>query len=70
VRGARGLGPGLLALYGTGHLVSGLLYETPPADAVVYVAVAGTTLAAGLVAGLVPVRRAVGLDPVHALRVG
>jgi putative ABC transport system permease protein len=66
---AWGLVPGLVALYAAGHLASGLLYQTSGSDSRVYLAVTVIVLTVGLVAGYLPARRTVRLDPVDALRV-
>lgn len=55
------------AWYGS-HLLSGLLYEVEPTDPVTYVGVALGLLSVAALAGLVPARRAVRVDPVEALR--
>jgi ABC-type antimicrobial peptide transport system permease subunit len=70
LRVAWGLVPGLLALYAAGRLLSALLYQTSGFDPLVYAAVTVSVVAVALVAGSLPARRAVRLDPVDALRVG
>lgn len=55
------------AWYGS-RFLSALLYEVEPTDPVTYILVALGLLAAACLAGLVPARRAVRVDPVEALR--
>jgi hypothetical protein len=52
----------------TGRSVSALLYETSPTDPVVLISAATVLIITGCVAVLVPVRRAVRVDPLIALR--
>jgi predicted permease len=59
---------GLVAAYGVSRLMSGLLFTVSPTDAPTFLAVAGVLVAAGLLACLLPARRAAALDPVKALR--
>ena len=55
-------------LHGSHTLLRHLLFGLSPFDAVTFAAVAGVVALAGLAASCVPVRRAVRLDPVQALR--
>jgi ABC-type lipoprotein release transport system permease subunit len=48
--------------------MAGLLYEVSPLDPVVFVGVSCVLASAGLVAGLLPARRATRVDPIVALR--
>jgi ABC-type antimicrobial peptide transport system permease subunit len=59
-------GLGLATLLG--RWLASLLYETAPADPVVLAVVAATLLAAALVAGYLPARAALRLDPIRVLR--
>jgi ABC-type antimicrobial peptide transport system permease subunit len=63
-----GVALGLVAAYGVSRLMSGLLFTVSPTDAPTFLAVAGVLVAAGLLACLLPARRAAALDPVKALR--
>jgi putative ABC transport system permease protein len=60
------LGLGLAVLLG--RWLTSLLYQTAPADPVVLAVVAATLLAAALVAGYLPARAALRLDPIRVLR--
>jgi len=65
-----GLGPGagiLLAL-ATGHLVRSFLYQVRPIDFWTYVAVSVSLLVIGLLASLLPARKAASIEPMQALR--
>jgi putative ABC transport system permease protein len=59
-----GLGLSLLA----GRAVAALLFQTPPTDAVTCVTVIVVLASVGLLASVVPVRRALAVEPVVALR--
>jgi ABC-type lipoprotein release transport system permease subunit len=50
------------------RLLRSILFQVQPNDPVVYAGVAVLVGAAALVAGLIPARRAVKIDPVAALR--
>jgi putative ABC transport system permease protein len=60
------LGLGAAAVFSSA--LSAYLFDTPPRDPLVLVAVAATFLLAGVVACLGPARRATGVDPLVALR--
>ncbi len=59
---------GLLAAYGVCRLMSGLLFHISATDAPTFAAVTAVLATAGLLACLLPARRAASLDPVKALR--
>ncbi|MGA8743618.1 MAG: ABC transporter permease [Terracidiphilus sp.] len=63
-----GLVVGLVLAVATGRLIKGFLYEVKPLDASTYVAVAVALTAIGLVAALIPARRAASIQPMQALR--
>jgi putative ABC transport system permease protein len=50
-------------------VMSGLLYDVSPLDPVVFGGVSLLLAGAGLVASLVPARRATRVDPIEALRI-
>jgi putative ABC transport system permease protein len=50
-------------------VLSRLLFEVSPLDPLVFVSVPALLAAAGLVASLIPARRATAVDPIVALRV-
>ena len=64
-----GLAIGLAASRTLAALVSGFLFETPPHDPWVFAGVAATLVATGVMAALIPARRAARVDPLLALRV-
>jgi predicted permease len=63
-----GLVIGLVASGAVSHLLAKYLFETGPTDMVTLAVVALTCIVAGIVACLGPARRAVGVDPMVALR--
>jgi ABC-type antimicrobial peptide transport system permease subunit len=63
-----GLIVGLVLAVGTGRLIKGFLYEVKPLDASTYVGVAVALTVIGLVAALIPARRAASIQPMQALR--
>jgi putative ABC transport system permease protein len=63
-----GLGGGLVLAFVAGRLISGFLYQVKPLDPWTFVAVALALPAIGLVAALVPARRAASIQPMQALR--
>jgi predicted permease len=72
---ARGLAPivaglaiGLLVALLGARLLEGLLYELSPRDPAVFVSVSAVLLVVGVVASVVPARRAMKADPMQALR--
>ena len=65
---AIGLALGLLGGRGLAMLATALLYRVSPSDPATYTAVAATLGAIAFIATYVPVRRALTLDPVRALR--
>ena len=66
---AAGTACGLVASLAVTRVMSGLLYDVSPLDPVVFVAVSLLLAGAGLVASLVPARRATRVDPIEALRI-
>ena len=65
---AIGIALGLLAALGVARLVAGLLFNTSPADPVTLGGGAVLLAAVTLIASYLPVRRALRVDPVIALR--
>jgi putative ABC transport system permease protein len=60
---------GLVASVVAARVIAGLLYAVAPLDPVVFVSVSALLAFAGVVATLIPARRAMRLDPIVALRV-
>jgi ABC-type lipoprotein release transport system permease subunit len=52
----------------TGRLVESFLYQVRPLDILTYLAVAVVLSAIGLLAAVLPARKAVSIDPMQALR--
>jgi predicted permease len=65
---ALGVGAGLPAAYGISRYAESLLFEMKGPDAAVFVGGAFLVIAVSLVAGYLPARRAMGIDPITALR--
>jgi predicted permease len=63
-----GLGLGLAAALGLTRLLRGLLYETSATDPAIFAVVAVGLTAVGLVAALLPAKRAAGADPAMSLK--
>jgi putative ABC transport system permease protein len=63
-----GLGLGLLLAVATGRWVESFLYQVRPLDLLTYLSVAVALSAIGLVAALVPARKAASIEPMQALR--
>jgi putative ABC transport system permease protein len=65
---ALGLGVGFAAALALRRVLSALVFEVSTADPLIYAGVATLMLAAALLAGYVPARRAAKVDPLIALR--
>ncbi len=63
-----GVAMGLVGAWGASRALGALLFGITPGDAASYAGVAAGLTLAALVATLVPARRAIGVDPVIALR--
>ncbi|MGH9599779.1 MAG: ABC transporter permease, partial [Terracidiphilus sp.] len=63
-----GLAAGLVLAFATGRFVSSFLYDVRPLDAWTYVAVAVALSIVGLMAALLPARKAASIEPMQALR--
>jgi ABC-type antimicrobial peptide transport system permease subunit len=68
VLAAAGVALGLVGALWVGGVLTGLLYETTPADPISLAAVAMLLMVVAVVASLVPARRATRIQPVEALR--
>jgi predicted permease len=62
-----GLGVGVLLALATGRLVRSFLYQVRPIDFWTYVGVSVSLLAIGLLASLLPARKAASIEPMQAL---
>ena len=60
---------GLIASVAITRVMAGLLYDVSPLDPMVFVGVTSLLAASGLVASVIPARRATRVDPIVALRV-
>jgi predicted permease len=63
-----GLAAGLLLALAVGRLIMGFLYQVQPLDAWTYLFAALLLTCVGLIATLIPARRAATIDPMQALR--
>jgi ABC-type antimicrobial peptide transport system permease subunit len=63
-----GLVAGLLLAVLTAHWIKSFLYQVQPLDPLTYVAVAVALSAIGLIAALLPARKAASIEPMEALR--
>jgi len=60
---------GLMASVAATRVIAGLLYSVGPLDPIVFVSVSALLAGAGVVATLIPARRATRVDPIIALRI-
>jgi ABC-type antimicrobial peptide transport system permease subunit len=60
---------GLIVSFAVTRAIARLLYGVSPLDPIVFVGVSALLAVAGLIAGLIPARRATRVDPIVALRV-
>jgi putative ABC transport system permease protein len=65
---AAGVVIGVGGAFGLTRLIANLLYEVKPTDPVIFAAVAILVFAVALIAAYIPVRRAIRVDPLVALR--
>jgi putative ABC transport system permease protein len=65
---AIGIALGLIGSYLLTRLMTTLLFEVKPTDAMTYVMVAGALIAIALIACYIPARRATKIDPLVALK--
>ena len=63
-----GLVIGVGGALAAGRVLSSYLYQTAPRDPLIFAAVAAVFILAGIVACLIPARRATTVDPLIALR--
>jgi predicted permease len=63
-----GLGVGLVLAFATSHWIKSFLYQVQPLDVWTYIAVAVALAVIGLIAALIPARRAASIQPMEALR--
>jgi predicted permease len=63
-----GLGVGLLLAIATGRWVKSFLYQVQPLDVLTYVSVVVALSIIGLIAALLPARKAASIEPMQALR--
>jgi ABC-type antimicrobial peptide transport system permease subunit len=63
-----GLVIGLLLAFATGRLLQSFLYEVKPTDIPTYLSVAVALILVGLIAALIPARKAASIQPMQALR--
>jgi predicted permease len=63
-----GLVIGVIGALAAGRVLSAYLYQTAPRDPIIFIAVAAVFVVAGIVACLIPARRATTVDPLIALR--
>ena len=63
-----GLGVGLILAFAMAHFIKSFLYQVQPLDVWTYIAVAVALAVIGLIAALIPARRAASIQPMEALR--
>ena len=63
-----GLALGIAGALAAGRVLSAYLYQTAPTDPLIYAGVAGVFILCGIIACLIPARRATMVDPLIALR--
>jgi putative ABC transport system permease protein len=65
---AIGIVIGIAGAYAMTRLLAAMLFETSATDVTTYAAACGVLAVAALVASIVPARRALGVDPITAVR--
>jgi predicted permease len=63
-----GLVLGVISALAAGRVLNAYLYQTAPTDPIIYAGVAGLFILSGVIACLIPARRATTVDPLIALR--
>ena len=63
-----GLVIGIAGALAAGRVLSSYLYQTAPRDPIIFAGVAAVFVLAGMIACLIPARRATTVDPLIALR--
>jgi ABC-type antimicrobial peptide transport system permease subunit len=63
-----GIAAGVVLAIATGRLVKGFLYGVKPVDAWTYAGVIVLLALVGMLASLIPARRAAAVEPIQALR--
>jgi ABC-type antimicrobial peptide transport system permease subunit len=65
---AIGLAVGVVGALAAGRVLNAYLYQTAPREPMIYLGVAGLFILSGVIACLIPARRATTVDPLIALR--
>jgi putative ABC transport system permease protein len=65
---AAGIGLGLLGAVALSRVLSAMLFQVSSTDVVTYAAACGVLAVAALLASVIPARRALGVDPISAVR--
>jgi ABC-type antimicrobial peptide transport system permease subunit len=65
---AAGIGFGLLGAFALSRVLAAMLFQVSATDVVTYVVACGVLALAALLASVIPARRALGVDPISAVR--
>jgi len=63
-----GIGIGLLGAFALSRVLAAMLFQVSPSDVMTYAIACGALAAAALLASIIPARRALGVDPISAVR--
>ncbi|HEX4913444.1 MAG TPA: ABC transporter permease [Vicinamibacterales bacterium] len=63
-----GIGVGLLGAFALSRVLAAMLFQVSPTDVATYAIACGVLAAAALLASIIPARRALGVDPISAVR--